>query len=395
MSARPEVLVLAPRFPLPLTSGTQIREYHLIEALAERFDVTLVSLVQDGEGCEHVTDLETLADVHTVAHSRSKLETLLRFGLSRKPYRICKFTTSAFRRQVRNQLDDSSFDLVWANFLNTAAAVPADISCPVVLDEHNSDVRYWESFLNGSLPERAIARLNIRRLRRLRRTLADRIDGVASVSEADAADARKWAGEPVWTVPNGVDTEKFAPTTSAADTDKRVVFVGSLDVRMNEEAVEWFVESAWPAIRTHHPDATFAVVGRNPTDRVHESTDAPGVELVGEVPAVVPYYDSAAVTVAPFQFGGGTKLKLLEALAMARPMVTTPVGATGIPLLDGEHAWVRERDESFADAVVELLNAPDTRAALGERARSFIQQEFAWDAITEDSVERIVTDVLG
>lgn len=393
MSNTRKVLVLAPRFPLPLTSGTQIREYHVLKALSERFDVTLVSLVQDGEGSEYVDDIEELAEVHTVAHSRSKLEAIIRFTLSRMPYRVCKFTTPSFRRQVHEQLDEASFDLVWANFLNTVAAVPEDIPCPVILDEHNSDVRYWESFLDGSLPERTIARLNIRRLRRLRRTLTDRFTGVVSVSEADATEARDWAGNPVWTMPNGVDTEKFAPTTSAADTDESVVFVGSLDVRMNEEAVEWFVETAWPRIRTDHPNATFVVVGRNPTEKVREVTNAPGVKLVGEVSSVVPYYDRAAVTVAPFQFGGGTKLKVLEALAMARPLVTTAVGATGIPVSDGEDALIRERDESFAEAVAELLNAPEKRADLGGCARSFIEQEFAWDAITAGGLDQVVADV--
>lgn len=394
MTGTTEVLVLAPRFPLPLVSGTQIREYHVLRALADRYDVTLVSLVQDSEGSDHVTDVEAFADVHTVAHSRSQTEALCRFALSAQPYRLCKLTTPAFRARVREVLAAGSFDLVWANFLNIAAAVPED-GPPLILDEHNSDVRYWESFLDGSLSERAMARLNIRRVRRLRQQMRNHIDGVVSVSEVDAAKAREWAGDPVWTIPNGVETKKFVPLTTAASAGKRVMFVGSLNVRMNEEAVEWFAREAWPIVREAHPDATFAVVGRNPTDRVKAATDTPGVDLVGEVPSVVPHYDRAAVAVAPFQFGGGTKLKVLEALSMARPLVTTPVGATGIPVTDGDEAMVRERDGSFATTVADLLASPEEQDTLGTRARSFVQRKFAWDVLTDRGIKQVVGEVLS
>ena len=395
MSETAEVLVLAPRFPLPLTSGTQIREYHILRALANRFDITLISLVQDGEGEERISELSEVATtIHTVPHKRSKKETLLRFMFSRQSYRVCKLTTPAFKRRVRDVVAQSSFDLVWANFLNTVPALPNDANCPVILDEHTSDVRDWESFLDGGILEQTIAWLNIRRIRRLRRIVKDQIDGIVSVSGADADEARKWAGEPVWPIPNGVDIDEFSPSVSAANVSKRVVFVGSLDVRMNEEAVVWFIENAWPEIYDTHPDATFAIVGQNSTERVQQSADTPGVELVGKVPSVVPQYDQAAVAIAPFQFGGGTKLKVLEALAMERPLVTTSVGKTGISLTDGKQALVRERDSSFAEAVIDLLDSPEKRMALGDRARSFVKQEFAWEALAETGISQVVSDIL-
>jgi glycosyltransferase involved in cell wall biosynthesis len=389
MSAAPRVLVITPRCPLPLASGTQIREYHVLQALADRAEVTLLTLIQSGEGADRIEELEDWLTVRTVEHTRSKPRTLAAFPLSGDPYRATKFNTDAFRSAVQETLEGGSFDLVWANFLNTVDLLPGDIEAEVILDEHNADVRYWESFLDGGRVERTFARLNIRRIERFRERIGDRVDGVVSVSEADATEARGWAGEPVWVMPNGVDTGTFSPETDPSETDEQVLFVGSLDVRMNQEAIEWFVRSAWPSIRDAVPDATFRIVGRNPTTQIERLAEAEGVELVGEVPSVVPYYDEASVVVAPLQYGGGTKLKVLEAMAMARPLVTTPTGASGIPI-EEEHAHVREREEGFADSVVSLLENPDDRDAIGRRAMMFVKKQFSWGAVTGETVSRIL-----
>jgi len=389
MSSTPRVLVVAPRCPLPLASGTQIREYHVLRALADRADVTLLTLVQSGEGADRVDELADWLTVRTVEHTRSKPRTLAAFPFSGDPYRATKFNTDAVRSAVHETLQEASFDLVWANFLNTVGLLPADVEPDVILDEHNADVRYWESFLDGGRIERTFARVNIRRIERFRDRVGGRIDGVVSVSEADATEARDWAGEPVWVMPNGVDTDTFSPETDPGETDEQVLFVGSLDVRMNQEAIEWFVESAWPSVREAVPDATFRIVGRNPTTRIERLAEAEGVELVGGVPSVVPYYDEASVVVAPLRFGGGTKLKILEAMSMARPLVTTPTGATGIPI-EAEHASVRERDGGFSDAVSSLLQHPSERAKTGAQARAFVKEQFDWESVTESTIEGVL-----
>jgi glycosyltransferase involved in cell wall biosynthesis len=389
MSDDHDALVLAPRFPLPLKSGDQIREYHVLRGLAERFDVTLVANVLDGEECDTVDRLRSNLDVtvQVVEHDRSQTGALVRFFSSRQPYRVCKFGTKAFDRAVSEVVDERSFDLVWVNFLGTLASLPP-IDAPVVLDEHNADVRYWESFLDGGPGERSVAWLNIRRIRRFRANVRDLIDAIVSVSPEDAEEAREWGGDAdVWTMPNGVDTDEFTATTPASEAGPSVVFVGSLGVRMNVEALEWFVTDAWERIRRDHPDAVFRIVGKDPARRVRTLTDTPGVTLVGEVSSVVPAYENAAVAVAPFAFGGGTKLKLLEAMAMERPIVTTPTGATGVDVADGDGVLVRDREE-FAAAVAELLDDPSTRDEVGARGRAFVEGSYSWRSITDRGIER-------
>lgn len=389
-TSRPRVLVVAPRFPLPLRSGTQLREYHVLRGLADLADVTLVSLVQSEDAADHVAAVEELGvEVRTVPHDMDRRNALLRFATSRRPYRACKFATTALRQELRETPTDE-IDLIWANFYETATAVPPDVGIPLVVDTHNAAVDYWRTYGSGDVATRAFAALNIRRLHRTLEALGSRTDGVVAVSDADVNAAAAWAeGEPAWVLPNGVDVDRFSPSGPAADAGESVVFVGSLDVRMNEEAVEWFVEHAWPDVRDRRSDAQFRIVGRSPSRTVRSLDAEPGVHVVGEVDSVVPYYDEAAVAVAPFAHGGGSKLKVLEALAMARPVVTTPTGATGIDLEADQHALVVERP-AFADAVVDLLAEPSRRTALGRAGRTLVERAYDWETVTD----QVVADVL-
>lgn len=389
-------LVLAPRFPLPKRSGTQIREYHALETLANRFDVTLVSLVQDDEAFDHVADLEALGiTVELVRHDRSRREALARFCTSMDSYRVCRFVTPEFRRRVREVLETWSFDLVWVNFATTVPVLPQSVSAPLVVDEHNEDVRYWESFLDGDVPTQLFARTNIWKLRRFRRRLTERADGFLAVSAEDADRTREWTSEaPVWTVPNGVDVEEFASDRPADATNEVVRFVGSLDVRMNTDALTWFVGEVWPAVRDTCSEATFEVVGRNPTPEVRQLEATPGVRVRGEVDDVVPWYESAALTVAPFRFGGGSKLKVLESLSMRRPVVSTPTGTVGLDVGEDSGVVVREDAASFADAVVELLSRPQRRTRLGDAGREFVTDRYAWDELMAEGIDAVTAELL-
>lgn len=396
MADEPSCLVLAPRFPLPKRSGTQIREYHALEALARRFDVTLISLVQDDAAFEYVPEVENLGvTVETVRHDRSRRDALVRFCTSTDSYRACRFVTQALRRRVRDVFVDQSFDLVWVNFATTVPALPSPISAPVVVDEHNEDVRYWESFLDGGLATRLFARTNIWKLRRFRRRLIKRVDGFLAVSDDDAERTRTWAGgTPVWTVPNGVDVLEFSSDRPADSADEVVRFVGSLDVRMNTDALKWFVNEVWPSVREQKSEAVFEVVGRNPTREVREMEATPGVRIRGEVDTVVPWYESAALTVTPFRFGGGSKLKVLESLSMHRPVVSTPTGTVGLDVSEDEGVLVRDDAVGFADSVVELLSSPDERTRLGDSGREFVTDHYAWDEIMADGIDAIESTLL-
>lgn len=386
------VLVISPRFPEPRKSGTQLRVYHSLKSLAEQFDVTLVSLVQDEAAYEYVADIEDLGvTVHTISHSRFKPTAVAKALLTGKTYREAKFANESFEGTVSSLLQKQPYSFIWVHFLDTVTSIPSADSTPVVLDQHNSEIRYWESFQTGSLPERLFARYNLNRIRDLQQRVADRLDVVLSVSQEDAERTRDWVQCPVTVAPNGVDVERFHSTRSSAECDDRIVFVGSLNVRMNEDALRWFVESIWPTVYEQVPGAVFDIVGRNPSNQVSKLADDPGVNLVGEVEDVVPYYERSALSVAPFQFGGGSKLKVLEALSMERPVVTTPIGATGLDVTDGQHLLVRDRDLTFAEGVIELLSEPTRRESLGERGRELVREHYAWSVIMRKAITKVAS----
>jgi len=383
-----DVLVVTPEFPWPLESGSRIREYHSLVALTERFETTLVSLTTDSISEEARTHFDELGvTVKTIQADRSTRQAALRSLLTGRPYRAAKFSDRVFTETVGQLLTDETFDIVWLHFLETVTTLPATVGCPVILDQHNAERAYWTSFTDGSIVEKLYAKANIRFLNRFQRRYASRIDAVLSVDESDAEEAVSWAGEPIFVVPNGVDTAKFTPTTNPSDCAGTALFIGSLDLRMNEEALKWFVETAWPHVRKAVPDATFRIVGRNPSKRVTKLGDEPGVNLVGYVEDVKPHYDDAAVFVAPFAFGGGTKLKILEALAMERPVVTTPIGSKGIDVTDGTHAVIRRRGDGFAMAVTELIQDPADE--IGEAGRRQVETTYAWQQIYDTAIDRV------
>jgi len=301
---------------------------------------------------------------------------------------MAKFENDELKRRTAEITDARDFDFVWVHFLTTVALLPSELPTPVIVDQHNADVDYWETFRDGTLPERVFAVVNQRRLRRLREPLRSRIDAILSVSEPDARTTRQWADDTeVWVVPNGVDVSKFSPGSQSEP--REVVFIGSLDRRRNEEAIRWFAESSLPGIQENYPDTEFRIVGRNPTRKVRDLDERAGVTVVGEVPDVVPHYERATVVVAPFVLGGGTKLKVLEALAMEKPLVTTPKGAAGIDIVDGKHALIRDRASSFGSAIGELFESPEKQRRLGSEGRTLVRERYSWSRILSDALRKI------
>jgi glycosyltransferase involved in cell wall biosynthesis len=214
--------------------------------------------------------------------------------------------------------------------------------------------------------------------------MARRFDRVVAVSESDRAEFEQRFGlENVRAIPTGVDPEEFAPRSDPAEQD-HVVFCGSMDWSPNQDAVAWFLAEAWPEIRRRRPAARFSIVGRNPPPDLEALVAAtPGATLTGRVDDVRPWLARAACVVVPLRIGGGTRIKIYEALAMARPVVSTPVGAEGLPLAPGEHYVAAETGEAFGAGVAECLSDPGRAERMGERGRAFVASRFGWSAVAD------------
>lgn len=214
----------------------------------------------------------------------------------------------------------------------------------------------------------------------IERRMIPRYDAVTTVAEADAARLRALApGARIEVVPNGVDAERFTPGSVAHQERERIVFVGAMSYAPNIAAVEYFVRHVLPLVRSARPNAQFVIVGRDPARSVL-SLAGDGVTVTGEVEDVRPHLEEAALVVVPMQSGSGIKNKVLEALAMGRAVVATPLAVEGIAATPGEHLVVASSAQEFADSVLRLLADPDERRRLGRCGRRLVEQRYTWDA---------------
>ncbi|MGH9253429.1 MAG: glycosyltransferase, partial [Vicinamibacterales bacterium] len=312
--------------------------------------------------------------------------TVARSWLSPYPVDLWKWRLSPVRRTVGTLVDNGGIDLCVSDFLFAAANVPMRGPVPVVLFEHNVEYLIWRrlSTVEPRWWRRALIELEWRKLRAREADACAQADLTIAVSEDDRRRLEEIApGVRAMTVPTGVDTHYFTPD-GHQERAARLVFSGSMDWHPNEDAVVHFADVILPRIRATVPDASFAIVGRNPSPRVRELAARPGIDVTGTVEDVRPWITEAAVYVVPLRAGSGTRLKILEALAMGKAVVSTTVGAEGLALEPGRHFVPADEPAAFADAVVALLRDREKRLALGQAGRSLVEAGNAWPMVARD-----------
>jgi glycosyltransferase involved in cell wall biosynthesis len=264
----------------------------------------------------------------------------------------------------------------------------------LLFDDHNAEYllqrRVFETDLRRPRhwPGALYSLIQWRKLSRYETHVCQQVDRVAAVSAADAKALRQLVpGLDPAIVPNGVDLHFYDGAVATRSQSAvhlpalSLVFTGKMDFRPNVDAVIWFVDEVLPRIRAERPDVHFFVVGQKPHLRLDPLRQREGVTLTGWVEDVRPYFERAAVYVAPLRMGGGTRLKLLEAMAMGKAIVSTSLGCEGFEVTDGREMCVADTAGDFAHTVLELLESPARRAALGRTARRFVETHYAWEAI--------------
>jgi sugar transferase (PEP-CTERM/EpsH1 system associated) len=306
--------------------------------------------------------------------------------LDPQPYAVGKYRSRAFRTRVRDLMATEDFDLVISDFLPPVVNLPARLRCPSALFTHNVEADIWRRHADvaTSALARHLLRVQHARMLRFERHALERFDAVLAVSDQDRDTFARLYGDtltrPVHVVPTGVDTEYFSPAPEPPAEAPELVFTGSMDWLPNEDAMVFFCASILPLIRRRVPDVRLTIVGRSPTPVVAKLADAAGVRVTGRVDDVRPYMRDGAVYVVPLRIGGGTRLKIFEAMAMGKAVVSTAIGAEGLPVRDGEHLLLTDDPAAFADAVVRLLHDRDARARIGAAARSLVAEHYDWGA---------------
>ena len=390
-----KILFLSPLVPWPLYGGNLVRIYGVLQELARHGHEIVMLAGSEGPPLPADHPVSILCrEVHLYPRSESAKRTkpvvaALNSALSPLPYTAAKFGGRVVRDNIRALLEKERFDMIFANFAFMAHAVPAEFagSTPIVLDEHESEGLLWRQYLRqGGIPKRAFALLNLAKTRGFQKTVGGRIAAMLCASDRETGFARTFmpANVKLWTVPNGVDTDYFVPSPPQERENHSIVLCGGYGVYRNSEAAIWFARSVFPLVKKEVPHAEFWIVGSNPNQEVRSLAETPGIHVTGTVPDVRPYYGRAAVTVAPYRYGEGTKLKVLEAMASGAPVVSTPIGCQGIEVKDGEHVLIVNSAEEFAQKILFLLGNEELRRSLAAKARTVIEQEYSWKKIVGD-----------
>ncbi|HYV84809.1 MAG TPA: glycosyltransferase [Patescibacteria group bacterium] len=376
----------------PPDAGGRLRSLHLLSELARRHRVTLLTTHGPGDDpgtlrarldrCEVISVPWTIPKRGSAAFVRA----LLRSWLTPHPVDLVKFRVPALRAALRRRAETGADDLWVVDFLSATASLPRGATPPTLLFAHNIEHVIWRRLAaveSGPL-RRLLLGIEWRKMRRAEaRACADATMTVA-VSDGDAAQFSSLApGARVTSIPTGVDTAYFTPARPRSERPE-IVFIGSMDWHPNEDAVLHFLGSILPVVRREIPGVTFTVVGRNPGPRLRALAGEEGVGVTGTVPDVRPYLAPAALCVVPLRVGGGTRLKIFEALAMGKAVVSTSVGAEGLPLVDGVHYLRADAPANFARAVVLLLRDPERRAALGDAGRALVETRHAWAQVADE-----------
>ena len=379
-----DLLFLAHRSPFPPDRGDKIRAFNVLKHLAANHRVHLIAFADDPRDLEAKDGLARFTASRTVLwRGKSRPRALAEALVQRRPASLTAFADTAMRESVADVLERESIDTIYVFSGQMAQYLPGKTRARVIMDFCDMDSLKFADYAKGSRgPMRWLMQREANLLFEFERQIAQHVDASLFVSEAEADLFRtRSSAANVQAVENGIDTDFFDPAAAFERIDtpgKLIVFTGQMDYRPNVEAVTWFAEAVLPHIRATHPDADFVIVGRNPTDAVTALARRDGVQVTGEVADVRPWLDAAACVVAPLKIARGIQNKVLEAMAMARPVVASGPAAEGIDhdgtILSGDTV------AEVADAVNRLLSDAPGAAAMGRNARERVKARYGWSA---------------
>lgn len=388
--ARLSVLVLDEEMPYPLNSGKRIRTWNLLRYLAREHDITLLchgtrndpgfaALASLGIRVETVAALPPSGSPAFYAGALANL-------FSPWPYSVSRHHSRRFARALGRLISANRYDLVHCEWTPYASYSRAARDLPMLVMAHNIEATVWRRRAEhaSSALERFYMGMQAEKMARFERRCFQRAAQVAVVTAEEERTAANWGARATWLVANGVDTDSLVPHPEATEPNS-LLFLGSLDWQPNRDALQYFLRDILPEIQSANPEVTLRVVGRQPATRLREQVkQIPGVEWVGEVADIRPYFERAGIVVVPLRIGGGSRIKILESLSMGKAVVTTAIGAEGLEVVSGEHCLIADAPREFAGQVTELLRHPERAAELGRNGRSLVVERYDWSRMARE-----------
>ena len=387
---RLKILVLRVRLLYPLNTGGKIRSANLLEELSRENDLILATYRYPEDTDDDVQRTARLCQrLVTVPYTETPKRSA-RFFLELAanlfqplPYVVAKYASAEMAETVARLYAVEQPDLVLCDFLQSCPGLNSLRAVPFLLFEHNVEAALFEQLAQRAphLLSRVYLRLQARRLRRYERTQCRRAHQVIAVSSEDrAAIAAEYGVAGCAVVPTGVDLKYFRPARTPCLANN-LVFTGAMDWLANQDAMRFFAAEIFPLIRAEVPDTVMSIVGRNPPAELLKLGEMHGMTVTGTVADIRPYVQPAKVYVVPLRIGSGTRLKLLEAMAMGKAVVSTTLGAEGLNVTPGRNIVLADDPRAFARAVVILLRDAARRAELEQNARTLVERTCGWPQV--------------
>ncbi len=379
---------------LPVDTGGKIRSYNILVQLAKSHTVTLLSYYGGNKDLAYEADIvrslpgsEVIYTAAPDSTVRQSLDYLLRLP-STAPYAVTKFAHPEVRRSVSRSLQEHRYDAAVCDFLSASLNFPRESPVPVVLFQHNVETSLWQRMADRETnPVRKLSyRIEAAKMARYERSALANFAHVIAVSDHDRNQMLAMDGNcAISVVPTGVDTSRYQRVPSASGTPPVVVFTGSMDWEPNVDAVEYFCREIWLDVLGEFPAARFEIVGRNPSARVQRLA-SDSVVVTGTVPSVSDHLRNATVVVVPLRIGGGTRLKIFEAMAMGKAMVSTSIGAEGLDVQHGRDLLLADNARGFAAGILHLLRDAALRRRY-EDAAAKLAAQYDWSHIARRFAE--------
>jgi glycosyltransferase involved in cell wall biosynthesis len=373
------------------------RTYHILRELQHEFDVALVAFSRRNHQPDSasrassaaklrlvVSDVREAAVIGSEWSVALKLRNHLSSVLTGKPYIFYDYSHQGFGSALREQLNLAPPDLVHVDSMDLYRWLPSLPPVPIACTHHNVESELLR-LRADRIPHRAVRayihhQANL--VERIERQLCSRFDINVMTSERDGEHLRALARDArTSVVPNGVDVEYFRPASSQGLVPGRVAFLGPTYMFPNRDAVDFFLAEIWPSVRTRCPESTFHLIGKNSVDEKLRFESHPSVQCEGYVPDIRPSFAQTECSVVPLRIGGGTRLKILDAWAMGKAVVSTSVGCEGLETVDGRNILIRDDPTEFAAAVVQVLRDHELRDRLGREARATAESHYAWPVV--------------
>lgn len=379
------ILFLTPRLPYPPIKGDKLRAYHQIRHLSEKHNIFLLSFLESNDEQRHVPILKEMCrEVVTVLKTpwHSYLSTLGAL-LSPRPLQVGYYSSRVMSQEVISMLKRHHINLIHIQTIRMAPYAREIIEIPRFLDSIDLISLNYQRRLKAKLSALTpLLRMEYQRLTAYERQMIERTDFTSVVSQADLKEVGLDLNPKVLCLPNGVDTDYFKPSRAEYEHGS-LLFTGNMGYYPNVEATKYFCNSIFPGLLDSYPNLNFYIVGANPSKQVLRLAKQPSVVVTGTVPDVRPYYDRAHVFVCPLQSGGGIQNKVLEAMAMGLPVVSTLLSNGGIGAQHGKHILIADQPEKFAEHVMRLLKDSSLREKLGQAGQNFVRENFSWTVHSE------------